>query len=168
MSKLCIGLFGTCGVSRWRDKFIEQYDFMSCDFFNPQKDDWKPEDAEIEAEHLAEDQVILLPVLSETYGLGSLAEIGFSIAQAMKSDDRRDFVILVDQKPDDALQSELALYRESYQNRALVKAHLKKLRLPNVFVVDTLDEMLELSLDLYRNAERIKLFCEKYNPHNRK
>ena len=55
---LCIGLFGTCGGSKWRDKFIAKYNERGIEFFNPQKDDWKPEDAEIEADHLANDGVI--------------------------------------------------------------------------------------------------------------
>lgn len=168
MSKLCIGMFGTCGNSTWREKFIEHYNFMSCEYFNPQKENWTPEDAENEAEHLADDKIILFPVLSETYGLGSLAETGFSIAQAMRLDDRRDFIILIDPKPDDSLKSDPGLYKESLNNRALVRAHLSRLRLPNVYVVDTLDKMLDLSVHLYRNAERIELFCKQFNTVNYK
>ena len=84
--KLCIGLFGTCGNSIWRNDFIAKYNALNINFFNPQKEGWTPEDAQIEAEHLAEDSLILFPVLSETYGLGSLVETGFSVAQAMRLD----------------------------------------------------------------------------------
>ena len=161
--KLCIGLFGTCGGSTWRNGFIEKYNELGINFFNPQKDGWTPEDAEVEAEHLADDSLILFPVLSETYGLGSLAETGFSVAQAMRLDDRRDFVILVDPKPSDELASNAALYKESTRNRALVKAHLKKLNLPNVYVVDTLDEMLDVSVALYKASESTWKY-RKFNP----
>jgi hypothetical protein len=161
--KLCIGLFGTCGNSTWRNEFISKYDTLGINFFNPQKDDWTPEDAQIEADHLADDSLILFPVLSETYGLGSLAETGFSVAQAMRIDDRRDFVILIDSKPDDELASDAALFKESTRNRALVKAHLRKLKLPNVYVIDTLDEMLEVSIALYKAAESTWKY-RKYNP----
>src|SRR4051812_34994148 len=96
--KLCVGLFGTCGNSNWRDPFIEAFSERGMEFFNPQKDDWKPEDAEIEAGHLADDAIILFPITGETYGTGSLAETGFSVLQAIRLDDRRDFVIMVEQE----------------------------------------------------------------------
>lgn len=95
--KLCIGLFGTCGKSTWRVPFMTRYTELGIPYFNPQVEDWKPEDAVIEAEHLADDDVILFPVTSETYATGSLAETGFSILNAVRLDDRRDFIILIEQ-----------------------------------------------------------------------
>ena len=92
---LVIGMFGTCGKSRWREPFFERYQKESIEFFNPQVADWKPEDAVKEAEHLANDEVILFPVTSETYATGSLSEVGFSILQAIRLDDRRDFVVMI-------------------------------------------------------------------------
>lgn len=148
---LTIGLFGTCGNSTWRQDFIDVYEMRKMKYYNPQVDDWKPEDAEIEAEHLATDQIILFPVLAETYGLGSLGEVGFSIAQAMRYDNRRDFVILIDQKPLDELEEkDPALYKESVRMRALQKQHLAQWKhMTNVFVVDNLNDMLEASIKLY-------------------
>lgn len=40
---LCVGLFGTCGRSKWRNPFMEKYKELGIKFFNPQVDDWKPE-----------------------------------------------------------------------------------------------------------------------------
>jgi hypothetical protein len=40
-------------------------------------DNWKPEDVDNEARHLAKDRVILFLILLETYGIGFLSEIGF-------------------------------------------------------------------------------------------
>ena len=57
--KQCIGLFGTCGTSKWRDNFIESYDYAKIEYFNPMVENWKPEDAEIKAEHLTTDNIIL-------------------------------------------------------------------------------------------------------------
>ena len=148
-----IGLFGTCGKSTWRKRFIDNYESRSINYFNPQVDNWKPEDAEIEAKHLATDSIILFPVLGETYGLGSLAETGFSISQAMKMDDRRYFVLLIDKQPEESLRSNLELFKESCRSRALVRAHLSKVSLPNVFFVDTLDQMLTVSLKLNKAVE---------------
>lgn len=162
--KLCVGLFGTCGGSEWRDRFIERYEQEGIIFFNPQVEDWKPEDAEVEAEHLAEDDVILFPVTSETYGLGSLGECGFSMLNAIKLDDRRDFVIMIERELDESLDDP-ALRKESTRMRALVYQHLKKLNLPNVYVVETLDEILEVSVQLYRAAE-LRAPLRRYNPQN--
>ena len=163
MDTLYIGLFGTCGKSSWRSRFIERYNQEGIQFFNPQVDDWKPEDATIEAEHLANDQVVLFPITGETYGTGSLAETGFSVLNAIKLEDRRDFVIMIEQELDDSLEDAVAR-KESLRARALVKAHLKKLRLSNLYVVNTLEEMLEVSVTLYRAAE-MRAPLGKYNPH---
>lgn len=154
MNKNCIGLFGTCGKSSWRDRFIEIYEIEHIEYFNPQVPDWKPEFAEVEAEHLASDQIVLFPVTKETYGMGSLAETGFSILNAIKLDDRRDFVILVEQELEEELLTENpALAKESLRARALVKQHLKKLGFSNLFVVDSLDEMLAVSLALWESHQ---------------
>lgn len=156
-----IGLFGTCGNSTWRDSFIEKYTALNIEHFNPNVADWKPELAEIEAQHLAEDEVILFPVTSETYGTGSLAEVGFSILNAIKLDNRRNFVIMIHKFLNDELDNEIAR-KESLRARALVMEHLKKLRLSNLYIVDNLDEMFDVSVELY-NASVIVDKLKKYN-----
>jgi len=161
---LTIGLFGTCGNSVWRNEFMEKYNELGISFFNPQVDDWKPEDAEIEAQHLADDKVILFPVTNETYGTGSLSEVGFSILNAIKLDDRRSFVVMIQNDLATELNDPIAR-KESLRARALVFQHLRKLRLSNLYVVESLEEMLEISIQLYRAAE-ITFPLEKFNPHN--
>lgn len=163
--KLCVGLFGTCGKSTWRNPFMEKYHEVSIEYFNPQVDNWKPEDAVIEAEHLAEDMLILFPITKETYATGSLSEVGFSILNAIKLDDRRDFIVLIDQELDESLDNSVAR-RESLRARALVYQHLKKLRLANLYIVDTLEEMLNVSLMLWE-AAKIRYSLIRYNPHNK-
>jgi hypothetical protein len=172
MSKLCIGLFGTCGRSTWRQNlFIPKY--LECelkdgiDFFNPQVENWNPALAEIEAEHLAEDSIICFPITSETYAFGSLAEIGFSILQSLKFDDRRDLIIMIDPILDPNLMKDEDKAKESLRSRALVKQHLKKLRYNNLYLVDTLQEILDLSLLLYDNQKRILKYQNKFNPHKK-
>jgi hypothetical protein len=159
-----VGLFGTCGNSSWRNSFMARYEAEQIPFFNPQVKDWKPEDAVKEAEHLANDEVVLFPITSETYASGSLSEVGFSILQAIRLDDRRDFVVMIEQKLDKELDNEIAR-KESLRARALVLQHLKKLRLKNVYVVSSLEEMLEVSVELYRVAQ-IRLPLARFNPHN--
>lgn len=135
-------------------------------FANPQVDDWKPEDAAIEAEHLAEDAIILFPVTGETLGMGSLSEVGFSILNAIKLDSQRDFVVLIESDIDPALR-EACIPREvkdSVRARALVKQHLKKLRLSNLYVVDTMEQMREVALELYK-AAKVRIPLQRFNPH---
>ena len=161
---IAVGMFGTCGGSEWRDPFKVRYAELDIDFFDPNKEDWKPENAEEEAKHLAEDEIILFPITNETYGTGSLAEVGFSILQAIRLDDRRDFVVLIAKDLDPKLDDPVAS-KESLRARVLVDQHLKKLRLKNLYVVDTLEEMLQVSITLHE-AARLRAPLAKYNPHN--
>lgn len=79
-------------------------------------------------------------------------------------DDRRDFVILIEQELDSNLDNEVAR-KESLRARALVKEHLKKLRLSNLYVVSSLSEMLEVSITLYKAAQ-MREPLRKLNPHS--
>ena len=158
MKRICVGLFGTCGNSKWRDSFINKYKEKEYDFFNPNKEDWKPEDAEIEAEHLVNDEIILFPITGETYATGSLAEVGFSILNAIKLNERRDFIIMIDNNLDEGLKNDSLIYKESIRARAIVKQHLKKMQLANLYIVENLDQMLEVSLCLYEaNLSRLRV-----------
>jgi len=158
----CIGLFGTCGNSKWRDNFIAEFDKLSINFFNPLVDDWKPEDAEIEAKHLAEDEIILFPITSETYGVGSLSEVGFGVLSAIKLDDRRDFVVMIDMNLSEELMKDANRAKESLRARALVKQHLKAQKLPNVYLVENLEDMKEVAITLF-NSNQIKNKINKFS-----
>ena len=155
---ITVGLFGTCGTSTWRDNFIAEYTMACIPFFNPLVPDWNPSYADIEAQHLVEDEIILFPVTDETYGAGSLAEVGFSIAQAIRSNDERFVVIYVAPKVNEALEAEIGLAKESNRARALTLAHLKKQKhkYPNVYIVDSLNKMLEVSIKLYESMVLLK------------
>lgn len=162
---ITIGLFGTCGNSRWRELFMRRYEELGISYFNPQVENWDSSCAEEEARHLAEDQIILFPVTDETYGLGSLSEVGFSILQAIKLDDRREFVVMIASDLAPHLNDPLA-GKESFRSRALVKQHLKKLRLSNLYLVDTLEELLEVSLQVYKSVE-LREPLKRFNPQNK-
>ena len=157
-----IGLFGTCGGSTWRQKFVEYYEAHNIQYFNPQIDDWTPDCANIEAQHLVDDEIILFPVTGETYGVGSLAETGFSIMQAIRSNSNRSIVILIDSELDDAImQSDPQSAKDSLRARALVKAHLRKVKHDNVYIVSDLDTLLKLSVQLHEihtKLEQLKVF----------
>lgn len=156
-NNVTIGLFGTCGKSTWRKDFIDFYEIEGMEYFNPQKEGWSPADAEIEADHLVNDEILLFPVTAETYAFGSLAETGFSIMQALKFSENRDIVVMIEPDVDmdekmmstNELSQHLVLKKETQRARALVKAHLKKVNYPNVWMVESLEDMLELSISLY-------------------
>lgn len=160
--KTTIGLFGTCGKSAWRKNFITKYEELNISFFNPQVEKWDASMAAIEAEHLAEDEIILFPVTAETYGTGSLAETGFSILQAINLEKNREFILLIDLFPEESLKENMELYKESCRARALVIQHLKKLKLKNVYVVDNMDDMLNISIELFKVCE-LKKSLNKFN-----
>jgi hypothetical protein len=147
---ITIGLFGTCGSSTWRDDFVSLYDQLGIKYFNPQiKDrDWVPADAEIESRHLQTDDIVLLPITSETKGVGSLAEIGFIINSILSSNKLRFAIIYIDSSVDrKGLDAPTAKDIES--SRSLIKSHLPHVTNDRVFIANSLDEMKKISLDLY-------------------
>jgi hypothetical protein len=160
MKEITIGLFGTCGSSKWRDPFMKAFDEQGIKYFNPVKENWNVEDAKIEAEHLANDEIICFPVTNETFAFGSLSEVGFSILQAIKLNERRDIIVMIDPdvKIDETSMSinESVIAgtqrKDSIKMRALVMAHLKQINYPNVWIVKDLDNMLKLSLHLHALA----------------
>ncbi|MFM9500521.1 hypothetical protein ACKI1Q_44055, partial [Streptomyces galilaeus] len=72
-----------------------------------------------------------------------------------------DFVLYIendlvdDLKPaeDEKDTPKAALYKESLRARRLVLAHMKKLRLGNVYIAESLDQMKEISKVLYSAAQ---------------
>ena len=128
---------------------MERYDKLGIPYFNPQVDDWKPELAAAEAWHLANDPLVLFPVTRETYGTGSLAETGFSALHAMNVNRRCAFIMMIDKDLDPALDDPVAR-KESLRSRALVSAHLGRQTIAGLYVVASLDDMLDLSLVLHQ------------------
>ncbi len=46
---LNIGMFGTCGGSKWREPFKARYEELGISFFDPNKENWQESDAVKEA-----------------------------------------------------------------------------------------------------------------------
>ncbi len=160
------GLFGTCGESTFRERlFIPAYNQLGIDYFNPQVADWVPELADIESDHLAHDVVQCWPVLGSTYGMGSLAEQGYSIASSLRAPSPLPkFIIpMIEMVLDDRLDDPVAR-RESQRARQLAATHLANNASPNVFVVSSLDEMLEVSITLYGVAKALVELGRANNP----
>lgn len=152
----CIGLFGTCGKSTWRKAFVEKYESEGIEFFNPQVGfgEWHPGMVDDENRHLAEDEIILFPVTDESTGQGSLAEIGFSIQQALRMNRNRYFVFLIDDDCNDPDADEYHI-KDSINSRKLVKSKLTEeaKNCHNVFLVESVKEMLDLSMWLHTISE---------------
>jgi hypothetical protein len=162
----CVGLFGTCGDSTFRqDLFIPVYEREGIDYFNPQVADWKPEYALNESDHLTYDVVQCWPVLSSTYGSGSLAEQGYSIASTLRSASPfPKFVIpMIELTLDDDLTDEVAR-SESLRARQIASVHLRKSESPFIYPVETLEEMLAISISLYGAAKVLVETSQSYNP----
>lgn len=150
-----VGLFGTCGSSRWREPFVAEFERLGIPYFNPQVAEgaWHPGMVADENRHLAEDEVVVFPVTSETPGTGSLGEIGFSALQALRANRFRQMVFLVDDACHDPAASP-AVVAESNRARRLVKSKLAEVAAHqhNVHLVATMGEMLPLTVALWRVA----------------
>jgi hypothetical protein len=164
-----IGLFGTCGKSTWRKSFIDIYESKNIDFFNPQLPDgmWTPdrsdEFVQIENSNLKSNDIILFPVTSETTGQGSLAEIGFSVCDAMRNLNNQYLIVLIDLNCLDEKATESQI-EDSKRSRKLVRSKVEQeIKInPNVFLVDNMSEMKNLSLDLHQSITGFNNIREKY------
>jgi hypothetical protein len=166
MSKLCVGMFGTCGTSTFRrDIFIPKFEAAGVQYFNPQVENWTSDLAAVEAEELREDSIILMPITDETYAEGSLAECGLSAIQALKFNDRRHIIFLISPVVSDELKKDASRAKASERSRALIREHLKQLPYRNIFLVDTLEQMAELAIACYDSQLLLEEAERKWNPY---
>lgn len=150
---ITIGLFGTCDNSKWRLPFMAKYEEMGIHFFNPDAgDNWHPGMIEEENYYLNNAEIILFPVLAESLGSGSLGEIGFSVQNVIRNinNGKRQFLIaLIDDDCTDERKTDEERKR-SVKDRKLVKSKLQKnVSCPIITLVNTLDEMMQISLELH-------------------
>lgn len=165
MTQTTIGLFGTCGNSKWRDMFMANYDALGIPYYNPNDPNWTPENAVVESQHLKSDDIILFPVTGETFGTASLGEIGFSILSAVRADTNRYVIVYIDPELATILvETEPARAKDSKNARQILLAHLRAQNYSNVFVVYNLNDMLHASLKLYVHVEQMKNLRERF-PH---
>jgi hypothetical protein len=145
---ICIGLFGTCDNNRWRDSFMAKYTELGIEFFNPMVDDWHPGMVPLEAQHLANDEIILFPILGWSYGEGSLSELGFGPLKAMRQNKNRSFVFFIEVSLHERL-TDPDRCKASLRGRKLILGHLTELDAPNIYIMDSLEQMLETSTKLH-------------------
>lgn len=145
---LCVGLFGTCDNNRWRDPFMAKYEKLGIQYFNPMVDNWHVGLVPLEAQHLAEDEIILFPILGWSYAEGSLSEMGFGPLKAMRQNKFRSFVFFLEMELHERL-TDPDRRKASLRARSLLLGHLAEVNAPNIYVVKSLNEMFDTSVRLH-------------------
>lgn len=163
MKPITIGLFGTCDNIRWRDPFMGRFEAEGIDYFNPMVDDWHPGMVDEENRHLLEDDIILFPVLKESLGNGSLAEIGFSVLNAIRASKGRTLIVLIDDTCEPLKDYDETAIKDSVKSRALVKSKVKSLQSHNIILVDTLEEMMAACVDSYTLHRRARQLTDRFH-----
>lgn len=92
-----IGLFGSCAThsgepETWRNEFLHLSDF---EIYNPQKVDWNPTDAQIEKEHLYNDDIIVFAITPQSFSFASILEVYFSILRCVENNQKL-FIVITD------------------------------------------------------------------------
>jgi hypothetical protein len=162
--QITIGLFGTCDNIPWREeKFIPIYEERGIAYYNPVLENWSEllelsrqgkcaNPTEEENYYLNNAEIILFPILKDSLGQGSLAEMGFSVQRVVRNimNGKQQFLIsLIDDECTDMRKTE-AERKDSIKNRALVKSKLiQNVSYPVITLVETLDQMLNMSLTAY-------------------
>lgn len=153
-----VGLFGTCGNSKWREPFIERLDQLGVTWYNPCRDDWDPEE---DSYQLKNDRIILMPVTDETYGTGTLSESAFGIVTTLASIYQKTTKLVIYVAPEvkydekNPQLNDTVAVKESNRARKIVTEHIKIFKcLPNVYFVDSLEKMLIVTEKL---VELVKL-----------
>lgn len=119
--KQVVGLFGTCGASRWReDVVIPILEAEGVEYFNPVVPHWNEEAQKNEAEHGATDRVIMLVITGETTGIASMAESGWLATQGVLRGQTLVMVLQdMETEPDPSLRIN--------KTRALLRRHIAAL-----------------------------------------
>lgn len=144
-----VGLFGTCGSSKWREPFIKRLDELGVSWYNPCREDW---DAEEDSFQLKNDRIILMPVTDETYGTGTLSESAFGVVTTLASVYQKSAKLVIYIAPEVKYDEEnpnlsnSVAVKESNRARKIVAEHIKVFdNLPNVYFVDSLEKMLDVT-----------------------
>lgn len=134
---------------------MAKYDLLGITYFNPMVDDWHPGMVPLEAQHLAEDEVICFPILGWSYAEGSLSELGFGPLKAMRQNFNRSFIFFIEMTLHERL-IDPDRCKASMRGRKLVLGHLSEIAAPNIYVVNSLDQMLETSIELYNTHAKLR------------
>lgn len=128
---------------------MSKYKELGIEYFNPMVDDWHAGMVPLEAKHLAEDEVVLFPILGWSYAEGSLSEMVFGPLKAMRQNMNRSFVFYVENTLHERL-TDPDRCKASLRSRNLVLGHLEQAAASNIYVVKSIEEMLNVSIQVYQ------------------
>jgi hypothetical protein len=163
-NEIVIGLFGTCDNIPWREPFEKVYAEMGIKSYNPVLENWSeilemsrqglcPNPTVEENYWLNNAEIILFPVLKDSLGSGSLAEMGFSVQRVIRNimNGKQQFLVgLIDDVCTDERKTE-AERKQSTKDRALVKSKFREnVSYPVITLVEDLDQMMKMSLEAYQ------------------
>lgn len=138
-----VGLFGTCGSSKWRAPIMTQLDLVGIKYFNPVVEDWTPECRANEVHHASTDKVIVTVITGETEGVGSLAELGW---MALGAKERGQYlVIFIEDHPD----------KSNNKVRDLVRKYIidAEESMPQLYLVNSVEEIVPTVIDILKQKE---------------
>jgi len=122
-------------------------------------DDWHPGMVPLEAQHLAEDEIIFFPILGWSYAEGSLSELGFGPLKAMRQNRNRSFVYIIETELHERL-TDPERCKASLRGRKLLLGHLAEIDAPNIYVVKTLEQALATTINLYNIHQALRQLQE--------
>jgi len=157
---ITVGLFGTCGNSKWRDPFMDKCMKDNLNYFNPDAgSDWHPGMIAAENEHLQTDDIILFPVTAETTGFGSLGEIGFSalnVVRRVMNGYPQYLIVFIDDDCSDISANDVDI-AHSVKTRKLVKSKILDVHHQSIIVVDNMQDMLEAMSRVVDQLEQLRI-----------
>lgn len=127
----------------WREHSVQPVlDELGVTFFNPVVDNWTEENAAIEAQAIANAETIVLVITETSASIGSLSESGWAVLSALER--YQTIIVYISPESDDS---------ESLRARRIVLSQARTLAtdLENVYLVESLDEVILTLRDIYKN-----------------
>ena len=125
----------------WREHVVQPVlDELGISFFNPVVDNWTEENAEIEANAIANAETIVLVITETSPSIGSLSESGWAVLSAIERN--QQIIIYIEPQSDDT---------ESLRARRIVLSQARTLapNLDNVYLVESMDAVVSTLRDIY-------------------
>ncbi len=152
--KKVVGLFGTCGDSKWREQFaIPLLEKTGIKYFNPVVADWNEEAMHREAEHASTDAIILMVITGETTAIASMAESGWIALQAYLRGQKLIIVLQDIPTENEPRKDEKGGSFTPNKTRRLLRQHITKLPseiLDTVYLFDDIGDAVQKAIMLIK------------------
>lgn len=158
---MTIGLFGSCATYKskpenWREVFL---DMKNVEIYNPQKEDWHPDDAKIEKEHLYNDDVIVFAITEESFSFASILEVYFSILRCIEAD--KKLYILIEPTPKAVIEDVEVDISKLYRNAVTIVTEHFNIRKDNHISFTKSDYLLSAKSQLYSLQDKLSQYVLK-------